>query len=182
MNRLLGASFALLVLAGCANNGRHVGLKNKAAMAAEAHGLWTRPTEVGFKMGGEITGTATSNRVLGFNVGEAKPNVSLPVPGILGGAGGRISLDPVEEFAAYKAVEDAKAEGIYLTRVEEESNGFLFFYRTRTVTVYGRALTLENYGPISEKRADQWRFRGAMPEVVVVKEGKADIMLPVDVK
>lgn len=169
-----------LLSGACANNSRHIGLQNGTSLSAERHGMWTRPSEVGFKMGGEIGASATASRVLGFNVGESKPATS--VAAVLGPLTGARKLDNNAGFAAYKAVQDNGAEGIYVTRIERESSGFLFFYRKQTVTVYGRALTLADYGPITEKRADQWRFRNTGPDLVVVKEGDAQVQLPIEVK
>lgn len=164
-------AIAVLALAtGCATNARKVKLQNEAALAAEAHGLWTRPTEIGFKMGDEISATAKATKVFGFNTGESKPggvNLSVVTSG-LGGTGANLST--TGQFAAHKAVTEAGAEGIYVTRVETDSKGFPFIVRRETVTVTGRALTLDNYGPVEEGRADQWRFRRFQPKTVVIKD------------
>lgn len=186
MNRTitLGIAGAALFASACATNSRHTGLVNETSLVAESHTMWTRPTEVGYKMGGEISSSATANRVLGFNVGESKPpgvDVAAVLGPLLGGKG-ETSLSPVAAFAAYKAVTESRAEGIYITRIETEGSGFLFFYNTQTVTVYGRALTLENLGPIDQERADRWRYRRYSPNLVIVKDGDADIDLPVNVR
>lgn len=182
MTRLVTLAVAILVIAtGCATNARRVGLTEATRMVAEDHRLWTRPTEVGYEMGGEIAGTATARKVLFiFNVGESKPPQTEFLAVLTGGGAG---LDNTGSFAAYKAVSEAQVEGIYVTRVETDSvTGFLGLWSTETVTLYGRALKLKSYGPISEERADQWRFRNNMPNVVVVKEGSADVMLPINVR
>ena len=179
MNRTLIAVAAVATLSACAHNSRSVGMVDKTNLRAENHTVWTRPTEVGFQLGGEISASATARRVLGFNVGESKPGSSvLAVFAPFSGA----KLSPVGSFAAYKAVTDARAEGIYVTRVETESSGFLFFSNNETVTVYGRALTMKDYGPIKEARADRWRYRDYGADTVVVKEGRAEVNLPVEVK
>jgi len=177
----LYAAALLAVGTGCLNNARRVGLTEATSMTAEDHRLWTRPTEVGYEMGGEIAGTATSRKILFiFNIGESKPPTT-DVLAVVGGGGGA-GLGSVGSFAAYKAVSEAQVEGIYVTRLESDSTtGFLGLWSSTTVTLYGRALKLKSYGPISEDRADQWRFRNNMPNVVVVKEGSADVMLPLKV-
>ncbi len=181
MSDLARASLVLLAVAaaGCANNARKVNLANQASLAVEAHGMWTRPTEVGYAMGGEISATAEARRILGFNVGESKPG-GVSVAAILSPLTGGDGLGAVESFAAYKAVTEARAEGIYVTRIETDRNGFLFFFNRQTVTIYGRALTLEDYGPVEEARADRWRYRNYQPEAVVVKEGSVDVLIPME--
>ncbi len=131
-------------------------------------------------------GEADSLRVFGFNVGESKPSGSIVtaifgVAGAVAGGKGQAKLDAVEEYAAFKAVEQANADGIYVTRVATESTGFLFFYRQRRVTVYGRTLKLHNLGAVDQARADEWRFRNRQPNVVVIKEGETNVSLPIEV-
>ena len=97
--------------------------------------------------------------ILLFQVGESKNaggGLSIITSG-LGGTGA--ALSGTGEYAACKAVTEAGAEGIYVTRVETEINGFLFFWKTQKATVYGRQLTMHDYGPIEQERADDWRFR-----------------------
>ena len=171
--RVSAILMAAVVVTGCATNSRRIKLQEEAALVAENQGLWTRPSEVGFKLGDEITGTAVSTRVLGFNVGEAKNARNILNFGVIDGTGARLSS--TGQFAAYKAVTDAKAEGIYVTRVQVESKGVLVFWTTETVTVYGRALTLTDYGPVDQERADEWRFREYGPKVMVIKEGEVDV-------
>ena len=164
----LAASLSLAV--GCASNSRKVKLANEAALQAQNHGLWTRPTEIGFKMGGEISAQATSRSILLFQVGESKNaggGLSIITSG-LGGTGA--ALSGTGEYAAYKAVTEAGAEGIYVTRVETETNGFLFFWKTQKVTVYGRQLTMHDYGPIEQERADDWRFRNFQPQTLIIQD------------
>lgn len=166
---LLLGSIALAT--GCATNSRRAKLQNEAALASENHEMWTRPTEVGFKMGDEISATAKATKVLWMNTGESKVGgVSLSIVSGLSGTGA--SLSQTGQFAAYKAVTGAGVEGIYVTRVESENKGIFPFWRNETVTVYGRALTIDNYGPVDEDRADKWRFRRFGPKTVVVKEGR----------
>lgn len=176
MNRVV-LLLALATLAtACTSNARKVQLQNAASLNVDAHTLWSRPTEVGYRVGDQIFATATSDKVLGFHVGEARPGsdvLSVVLPPSGGG------LSPLEEFAAYKAVAESGAEGIYVTRIESESRGFLFFFRHQEVTLYGRALTLQDYGPVAENRADLWRFRKYQPEVVVVKDGEANLTVPI---
>lgn len=180
MNRLAPV-LALALATGCATNSRKVKLQNEASLAAEAHGLWTRPTEIGFKMGDEISATANSTKIFGINSGESKPggvNLSIVTSG-LGGTGA--SLSATGQFAAHKAVTKAGAEGIYVTRVETNSSGFPFIVKREKVTVTGRALTLDNYGPVEEERADKWRFRRFGPRTVVIKEGRGSTPVNVSV-
>ena len=185
MNRMVTLSFTLLTLtlaSSCATNARRVKLVNEASVAAESMGMWTRPTEVGFTLGEEISGTAISNRVIGFNVGESKPagSVAAVLGPLLGSGPGNTALSATESFAAFKAVTEAEAEGIYITRIESESRGFLFLYRTNKVTVHGRALHIEDYGAITQDRADEWRFRNRQPDVVVIKDGETTVSLPIE--
>jgi hypothetical protein len=173
---------ALAVATGCATNSRRIKMQNEAALEAQNHGLWSRPTEIGFKMGDEISDTAIGKKVFGFNVGESKSGgMSLSIVAGLGGTGA--SLSQTGQFAAYKAVTGAGAEGIYVTRVESDSSGFFPFFKREQVTVYGRALTIDNYGPIEEERADKWRFRKFGPRTVIIKDdggGKSGVNLHVD--
>ena len=179
--RLASIAAALLLTTGCATNSRKIKLANEAALQAQNHGLWTRPTEVGFKMGDEISATAKATSVLGFQTGESKSGgfgLSM-ITSALGGTGA--SLSGTGEFAAYKAVTEAGAEGIYVTRVESSNHGFLFFWKNEKVTVYGRALTMHSYGPVKEARADDWRFRHFQPKTVVI-ESKGGRTTPVQVE
>jgi len=175
MTRILPLAIATVALTtGCATNSRKSKLANEAALSAQNHGLWTRPTEIGFKMDDEISATARATKVLGFNTGESKPGsgASLSVVSSLLGTG--TSLSATGQYAAYKAVVENGAEVGYVTRVESDAHGFLMFWKNEKVTVYGRALTLDNYGPIEETRADRWRFRNHGPNTVVVTEGDYD--------
>ena len=179
---LTGLVGGLLLTSGCASNARNVKLASQASISAESHGMWTRPAEIGFAVGKEISASATTQKVLGFNVGESKPRGGFSVSAILSPANtGAAKLSATEEFAAYKAVAGAGVDGIYVTRIETDRSGFLFFSQRTTATVYGRAMKLKDYGPVSEDRADDWRFRGYRPDVVVIKDGKTDVNLPIEV-
>ncbi len=174
--KVLGVALMATILgSACASNSRSLPLSSNANLRTETHAMWTRPTEVGYLMGPEISGTATVRQVLGFHVGESKPGAS--VFAILGPllGGGQDITDPVMMHAAFNAAEAAGAEGIYLTRVASESSGFFIFFSNTTTTVHGRALKLKDLGPVSQDRADQWRFAGTGPELVIIRDGKADV-------
>jgi hypothetical protein len=176
----LSAAIGLALATGCATNARKIHLANEASLRADSHKLWTRPTEIGFKMGKEISATAQATSVLGFQTGESKnSSVGLAiVTSALGGKGA--SLSGTGNYAAYKAVMEAGAEGIYVTRVESENFGFFFFVKNEKVTVYGRALTMHDYGPIAESRSDDWRFRNFQPKTVVIKGGGSTVQVKAD--
>lgn len=174
MTRLLPLALACTLAVGCASNSRQLGLSNTATMSSESHDLWTRPNEIGFEMGPEISARASAQRVFGFNVGESKPGMDVFafVGPLLGG--GRTVSDPVALHAAYKAVEEANADGIYVTRIATEGTNVFFLWTSKNVTVYGRALRLRDLGMVDEARADDWRFRQFGPDTVIIKDPATD--------
>lgn len=155
--RLLPLLLSLPLLGACAANSRRAPTALASAVA-EPQVVWTRPVEVTYTLGDRIEGEATMTRLLGINVGGAKPDTQA-LASVLAVLPTRNSAahDALLSHAAFNAARQANVDGIYITQVESDSTGFLFLMRTTTTRVTGRALSLQTLGVVSQERADAAR-------------------------
>ena len=151
---LLVAATAIVMMSCSTTYDKNVAMREEAAFSAETHGMWSRPTEVGYEIIGDVEGTAEYSLLFGFIPLGDSPAVDFTI--FLGGS----ANNPGAKFAAYDACKTVGADGIYITSVytESKTNPFL---STETVTVKGKALKLVDLGTVDQERADTARFLGA---------------------
>lgn len=135
---------------------KNVSMRGEASFSAEEQALWSRPSEVGYEIMGDVEGTAEYSLLFGaIPLGDA-PAVDFSISGLLGGN----TNNPGVKFAAYDACKTIGADGIYITSVYTESKNGLFV-DTESVTVKGKALKLVDLGTVDQERADTVRFLNA---------------------
>jgi hypothetical protein len=133
----------------------------KQGLVADDVHVWTRPAEFAAEISNaQITGESSFYTTWWGGMGQKWPLI---------GAGGQIPhsspkilgavyTDPAILNAAAKAIMDAKADAIYITRVSvEEEDGILYFKYKKTVKVEGKAVKLKYIGMMSEAKADDLR-------------------------
>ncbi len=133
---------------------------------------WARPTEVSFEMRSRIESEASVTKVLFFTVAGEKPtDVSfLSVIGdVLKGDTDGMS-DPLVRHAATKAIDDSKADGLYVLRTEVKETGIWPLFEQRTAWVKGISLVVKDLGPVSAERADKERLLKISPNAFTVSE------------
>lgn len=154
---------AVCAVSGCAvTSGGRSTMDSPARHSPEPQALWARPQEVGYVIGNEIVGEATTVRVLGiFTFGaEDGSNPFIEFARLLGLSADE--KDPLVRAAAANAVASAQnTDGIYVT-THETSNLNLFLFSKRTATVRGRAIQLKPIGEVSLERADRERMLRAI--------------------
>ena len=133
-----------------------------AASDPEGHKVWARPQEVGYTIGADIKGEATTVSILFglITVGADDGGIAGAFLSLLGPVAG---TDPLVRSAAGAAISAAGAgvDGIYLTHHETSTLNLLVF-KKRTAVVRGRALILRPLGEVSQERADRERFLQAL--------------------
>lgn len=165
MFRSLAATCVLVAAVGCATTSRRRAQMDPPAGASpEEHAMWARPQEVGYEIGGEISGEAQSFSILfgllSFGAEDAGGVFGWPgalVGDVMGLKPLPIGTDPLIRAAAGDAVGEATGtDGIYITQQQTSSLDF-FLVKIRTATVRGRALKLKPIGEVSQERADRFR-------------------------
>ena len=124
---------------------------NNTNLRSESHEVWNRPTEVGFTVGDYIEGTSETSKLFGVIRTGGDPTAggsSIPSFGA-----SAPSLSANAKWAVSNAVDKAGADGIYITKIVEEKK-IIFPVWTRKAWVRGKALTLKDFGPIDDQRAD----------------------------
>ena len=126
-----------------------------ASINAEPMEIWSRPLELGYT-------------VIGMGEGTYQHNSSeKPVGGQASfflGSDPSVKLSPGAKIAAFNAIMEAGADGIYVTMVKEkekESQVSPDSFSTVTVKSYwvkGLLLKLEAYGAVCQGRSDKARF------------------------
>ena len=121
------------------------------SLRSEAMKIWNRPLEMGFKVVGMDTGTATSTdaeqAVATGSGSKSKPSF------FLSGSVPASSLSPLAKLAAFNIVKKNKADGIFVTMVHETDNP----ESGKSVWVKGILLQLVIYDPVSVERSDEVR-------------------------
>lgn len=134
-----------LLLSACASSGASVGA-SRVSFASEDHEVWNRPLEVGFDM---------EDRHI---KGQEKQLEILPIFNPIWYLLSMLGLDTVDELtsvAAYNAITENSADGLYIMGTKEDKHGFWPLYQHRTVSVYGKALRLKKVGQVDMQRADK---------------------------
>lgn len=153
---LLVAAAAVAMMSCSTTYDKNVSMRGEASFAAESHGMWSRPTEVGYEIMGDVEGTAEYSLLFGFIPLGDSPAVDFSISGLLGGS----TNNPGVKFAAYDACKTIGADGIYITSVYTESKVNPFI-STDKVTVKGKAIKLVDLGTVDQQRADTVRYLGA---------------------
>ncbi len=176
---------ALGMIAGCTTMDRRATPVAEAGFAPERLTTWTRPVEITFEFGEDVVGSASYTVVLGvFKSGEVPTSAGGLLSAstmLLGVITGAQAEDPQIATAAFKAVQSVGADGLFVTSVEIEENSFLWFYKSRTITVRGKAMTLVDLGQVSEDRADNARYLRLLPTggIALPETMTGDTWLPV---
>ena len=151
LHQLAIAVTALMLSSGCKTVTKKDMMVNNTKVRSESHEVWNRPTEVGFTVGDYIEGTSETSKLLGFIRTGGDPTaggISIPTFG-----SSAPSLSANAKWAVSNAVDKAGADGIYITKIVEERR-IIFPIVTTKAWVRGKSLTLKDFGPIDEDRAD----------------------------
>ena len=148
MRSIFGLIFVFmggLLLSACASSGASVGA-SRVSFATEKNEVWNRPLEVGFDMEDRhIKGVEKQLEILPVF------NPFFKILNMLGVD----TVDDMTSVAAYNAITENGADGLYVMGTKEDKHGFWPFYQHRTVSVYGKALKLKKVGQVDMKRADK---------------------------
>ncbi len=115
---------------------------------ADKQQIWHRPTEVNYEFMNNCEAESSTSRLFAMfrTAGDpTKGGLSLPT------FGASVGLDSNGKWAVARAVDATGADGMYVLRVEEESQ-VLFPIWTSKTKVKGRCLKLRTLGPISVER------------------------------
>lgn len=130
------------------------------AVKAENLKVWHRPTEITYEFGNFCEGESTTSKLFGLWRMAGDPTAGGgPLSSLFGGGGA--GLDANGSWAAARAIDSERAEGLYVTRVETEKQ-VVFPLWTKRTYVKGKCLTLKELGTISKER-DQLRRMGYPP-------------------
>jgi len=135
-------------------------LNNASALRAERQDIWTRPIEVSYALGQEVSGESSTSTVLGVLRMAGDPVKQAPSINILGGAA--VGLSSNAKYAIGALVEANGADGFYVIYVEDTNSGL--FIRSSQSSVRGYLLDLNSLGEVSMERADLDRFGHAPAE------------------
>ena len=159
-SRVLNLLFCSAALIGCGTTHKETALVAAASVAAEPHVIWTRPLEVGFEMGRYVEAESTSFRLFGcIPVAGDKTAKSAQVSMI----GGDVEMSSAAKMAVAKAVQESKADGMYVLYVEERT-AWSGLVKETTTFVRGRTLKLEDFGSVDQERATRVRVEEAGAE------------------
>ena len=133
---------------------------DSSSLSAESMQVWSRPLETGFTAMGMGEGRAKSN--------DERKAISGSTGFFLAGSVPSSSLTPVAQLAAFNAIKEANADGMYVTMVQEEED----LNSEKTVWVKGVMLKLVFYDTVSPQRSDAVRFctKGCMKSDCCIKE------------
>lgn len=149
--------FTLLAVlaAGCTTTNQGT-MTARAAAAPENHRVWTRPLELGFDLGEDVTGEATVVTILGglIVVGSEDDAGLLQLLGNLSGIGG----DPLVRAASADAAKRHSTDGVYITWSDVQTSSFFPFFKRRTAQVKGKAMRLKVLGEVKQERVDRERY------------------------
>lgn len=141
---------AVVFSTGCASTVSTVTASGAAQLKAEPMSLWTRPLEVGFTVVGMGEGKAQNLQVEGS---LSSNKVVDNTPSFFIGGISEAKISPMVKLAAFNAIQEAKADGIYITMAKEETDGSL-----KKAWVRGLLLKIGIYGPVTLERADAARM------------------------
>ena len=126
------------------------------SIKAEQLKVLHRPTEVTYEFGSFCEGESSTSKLLGFFRMSGDPTAGGgPLSALFGGGGA--GLDANGSWAAARAIDSGNAEGLYVTRVEQEKN-VVFPLWTKRTYVKGKCMTLKELGTISKERDQLRRF------------------------
>jgi len=141
---------AVVFSTGCASTVSTVTASGAAQLKAEPMSLWARPLEVGFTVVGMGEGKAQNLQVEGS---LSSNKVVDSAPSFFIGGISDVKISPMVKLAAFNAIQEAKADGIYITMAKEETDGSL-----KKAWVRGLLLKIGIYGPVTLERADAARM------------------------
>jgi hypothetical protein len=174
----------ILMLASCASFTKKSYMKDTASFNPEPNGMWTRPTEIGYEIIGDVEGEAEVMRVMGFVASGEAPSAKITESGTtnimffplltIRRKFDKSRLTPLERFAAYNAMKSVNADGIYITMAVTEKRGFLPFYSYRKAYVRGKALRIVDLGIVDQERVDKYRYLKILPQDVFAPIGVSE--------
>lgn len=173
MAALAGGLF--LFTSGCSAVAKNSPLQANAEFNPEYHRLWTRPAEMGYELKARVESEVSVSKFLGLTVGGEKPTDVSFVGVVSGLAKGDLERleDPLVRNAATKAIDDSKADGIYVLRTELRETGLWPLFEVRTAKVKGISLVVKDLGQVSQERADKDRFLRISPSPLIATTPEA---------
>lgn len=151
---LLLAVSTTLVMTGCASTHVANPLINNAGLDIEGMKVISRPNEFGIKtIADSAQSEAVSTRVLGIRIQGRDISLSAPVVGLS-------SRSSAQSEAIANILEsNPKIDGLIITKATSEKTEFPpfipFLFSRETAKVKATPFVLENYGTVSEERADK---------------------------
>ncbi|MDO8734785.1 MAG: hypothetical protein Q7K21_06470 [Elusimicrobiota bacterium] len=142
--------FLAVVFTGCATYKKEPYFMSKITFNPESQLLWARPSEIGYKVSDDITGSAEVVTFFGFVVEGERP-ASMAV-------GTGPFKDPLIKFAVIDAINKFKVDGMYVTQSIVTKSGFWPFRRRKKAFVKGKGLLLKDYGEVDKSRSDNERI------------------------
>jgi len=146
---LAGALIAPLMV-GCSSSNSDIHATAVASLKSQTAQIITRPTEYAYETIGTASGEANQTAIFGIVTEGDKP-ASVSVLGLAG------SASPLENLAAYRAVESLGGDGFFKLSTEVKSSGFWPFVSTKHIKVTGKVLKIRDLGSMDVKRTDKLR-------------------------
>ncbi len=144
-NSLVLASAVAIMATGCSSMSKDVSATAEASLYAPTGQVITRPSEFAYKILGTAIGEADYIKV--FGITEEGDKVA-SVPGFIGAS-------PMENLAAYRAVEKLGGDAFFKLSTVEEKFGLFPFYSEHNLKVTGKVLKIVDLGTIEADRADK---------------------------
>ncbi len=148
---LIILSAGLFLIISCSTTyDKNISMRGDATLVTEANVMWSRPTEVGYEIIGDVEGTAEFSKLFGIIPLGDSPAADLT--GIFGTGSDNAGV----RYAAYDAIKSIGADGIYITSTYYAiTQGIV---TTEKVTIKGKALKLIDLGAVDKQRADTVRY------------------------
>ena len=143
---IIAACLVMALASGCASGRKCVRVSDTGALSAEPHQIHTKPIAYTLETMGRASGEAYAKKILFITVeGDKTGGVSVPLSGMPMG-------DPLEQTAAFRAVQKLNGDGFYKIFTEIEKEHFLWFiYSSKKITVTGNVLKIKDLGEVDLK-------------------------------
>lgn len=154
---LAAVATAALAVSACSTK-RADFMMDKAKVDAETHQIWNLPrmTSTAIDLNNSA-GYARQTRILWFFV-VSGDNTTVEIPLLYDLLGNSTQLDPLPAIAAGRAIEQANADGLLITRVEDTTSGLPPIYEKRSSMVVGKPLMIEDRGIVDANQYLQARY------------------------
>lgn len=145
----------LTLFVSCSASNYSVYTKETASITDSAHHILDRPSDLSAVVENkQIQGEATFTRVLIFTFGDHENGplstfAKVANKAILG------KQTTASTTAAGRAIDSAKADGIFITNVVEQSTGIPILFSTTKTIVYGKPVYFKSNGLWNDQRTDR---------------------------